>query len=85
MSTDTIKTIATYVIAILVILGGGLLLVLPSQVPPEQLLPFLTGIVGTVVGYVFSERSSASATASAVKLTGTPTSDGSTDNGTEGT
>jgi hypothetical protein len=61
MSSDTIKTTATYVIAGIVIIGGGVLLVVPSQVPSDQLLPFLTGIVGTVIGFVFSERSATSA------------------------
>lgn len=57
MSADSIRSLATYLIALVVIVGGGILLVVPSQVPPEQLLPFLTGVIGTVIGYVFSERS----------------------------
>ena len=61
MSADTIKTTATYVIAGIVIVGGGVLLVVPSQIPSNELLPFLTGIVGTVIGFVFSERSATSA------------------------
>lgn len=61
MSPDTIKTTATYAIAAIVIVGGGILLVIPSQIPSNELLPFLTGIVGTVIGFVFSERSATSA------------------------
>ncbi len=61
MSPDTIKTAATYLIAAVVIIGGGVLLVVPSQIPSNELLPFLTGIVGTVIGFVFSERSATSA------------------------
>jgi hypothetical protein len=58
---NTIKTAATYIIAGIVIVGGGILLVVPSQIPSNELLPFLTGIVGTVIGFVFSERSATSA------------------------
>ena len=61
MSPETIKTAATYLIAGIVIVGGGVLLVVPSQIPSNELLPFLTGIVGTVIGFVFSERSATSA------------------------
>lgn len=69
MSADTIKTTATYIIAGIVIIGGGVLLVVPSQVPSDQLLPFLTGIVGTVIGFVFSERSATSAVANQPTVT----------------
>jgi hypothetical protein len=69
MSTDTIKTTATYVIAGIVIVGGGIHLVVPSQIPSNELLPFLTGIVGTVIGFVFSERSATSAVANQPTIT----------------
>ena len=69
MSPETIKTTATYLIALVVIGGGGVLLVVPSQVPSNELLPFLTGIVGTVIGYVFSERSATSAIANQPTIT----------------
>ena len=59
MSDETIRTTFTYLIAILVIAGGGALLVIPSQVPSEQLLPFMTGIIGAVIAYVFQDRASA--------------------------
>lgn len=72
MKNDTLKTGFTYAIALVIIVGGGILLLVPSQVPPEQLLPFLTGIVGTVIGYVFGERTTATATATVERLTGTP-------------
>lgn len=71
MSADTLRTAATYLIALVVIVGGGLLLVIPSQVPSNELLPFLTGIVGTVIGYVFSERSVSSALANQPTITTT--------------
>jgi len=56
MSTEAAKTLLTYLIAAIVILGGGALLVIPTQVDPDQLLPFLTGTVGGVIAYVFADR-----------------------------
>jgi hypothetical protein len=62
MQTDTIRIVATYFIAVLVLVGSFILLVVPSQVPSEQLLPFLTGITGLVLGWAFQkEGASASA------------------------
>lgn len=58
MQTDTLRLAFTYIIALVIVLGGGILLVVPSQVPPEQLLPFMTGIVGTVIGFVFQREAS---------------------------
>jgi hypothetical protein len=60
LNVDAIRTIFTYAIGLVVIVGGGALLVIPSRIPPEQLLPFLTGTIGLVLGFVFQERSSAS-------------------------
>jgi len=65
MSPDTVKTTFTYVIALVVIVGGGLLLVIPTQLDPAVLLPFLTGVIGTVLGYVFGERTATSSAANA--------------------
>lgn len=56
---ELFKTVATYVIALVVLIGGGVLLIIPSQVPSEQLLPFLTGIVGAVVAYTFGQQQTA--------------------------
>lgn len=81
MQADTIRLAFTYLIALVVIVGGGVLLVVPSQVPPEQLLPFLTAMIGAVIAFVFN-RESANAqarsterafTAGAAALTPTPT------------
>lgn len=58
---ETVKTLMTYVVALVVILGGGVLLVVPSQVAPEQLLPFLTAMIGAVIAFVFGERQTHSA------------------------
>lgn len=57
MSADTIRLAATYLIAILVLLGSFVLLLFPSQVTSDQLLPFLTGIIGMVLGFVFNRES----------------------------
>lgn len=72
MSADTIKTTFTYIIALVIIIGGGLLLVIPTQLQPSELLPFLTGAIGVVLGYVFGERTASSASASAPTVTMTP-------------
>ena len=71
MSTDTVKTVFTYVIALVIIVGGGVLLVVPTQLDADTLLPFLTGAVGTTLGYVFGERTSATAAANQPTITAT--------------
>ena len=72
MASDTIKTTFTYTIALVVIVGGGALLVIPTQLDSTALLPFLTGVIGTTLGYVFGERAVASAAASQPTVTTTP-------------
>jgi hypothetical protein len=62
MSADTLRTVFTYLIALVVIVGGGALLIIPTQLEADTLLPFLTGAIGTTLGYVFGERATASAT-----------------------
>lgn len=54
---DIIKTLFTYTIALVVIIGGGLLLVIPTDVSHSELLPVLTSIIGAVITFVFQERS----------------------------
>lgn len=71
MNAETIKTTFTYVIALVIIVGGGALLVIPTQLQPSELLPFLTGVIGVVIGYVFGERAQASAAANAPTVTTT--------------
>ena len=69
MNNDTIRTVFTYVTALVVIVGGGLLVVIPTQLDPTTLLPFLTGAIGTVLGYVFGERTASSAIANQPTVT----------------
>ena len=60
MNADTIRILFTYVIAVLVLLGSFILLVIPSQVGAEGVIPFVTGIVGIVLGFVFNRESTTS-------------------------
>lgn len=69
MNNDTIRTVFTYVTALVVIVGGGALIVIPTQLEPNSLLPFLTGAIGTVLGFVFGERTAASAIANQPTVT----------------
>ena len=71
MSTETIKTVMTYLIALIVIVGGGALVIIPTQLEADTLLPFLTGAVGTVLGYVFGERTASSAASNQPTVTTT--------------
>lgn len=66
-----VRTIFTYLIALLVIAGGGALVIIPTQLEADTLLPFLTGAVGTVLGYVFGERASSSAVSNQPTVTTT--------------
>lgn len=58
MNADTIRLISTYIIAILTLVGCFILLIFPSQVGQEGLVPFVTGVVGVVLGFVFNRESS---------------------------
>jgi hypothetical protein len=71
MSSDTIRTVFTYTTALVVIVGGGVLVIIPTQLDPNTLLPFLTGAIGTVLGYVFGERTASSAVANQPTVTTT--------------
>ncbi|HET7128964.1 MAG TPA: hypothetical protein VFJ93_07810 [Gaiellaceae bacterium] len=57
MTADTIRMVGTYVIALLVLIGGFLLLLMPTQVPSEQIVPFVTGMFGAVIGWAFNKES----------------------------
>ena len=71
MTNDTLRTFFTYLIALVIIVGGGLLLIIPTQLTPSELLPFLTGVIGVVIGYVFGERTASSAVANQPTVTTT--------------
>lgn len=57
MTSDIIRQWGTYTIAVLVLIGSFVLLMFPSQTPSEQLLPFVTGVVGVVLGWAFNKES----------------------------
>lgn len=59
MKVELFKTVATYIIALVVLIGCGFLLIVPSRVPPQQLLPFVTAVTGAVVAYVFAQQQTA--------------------------
>lgn len=57
MQADTIRLLATYGIAILVLVGCFVLLFFPSQIEQTALVPFVTGTIGLVLGWVFNRES----------------------------
>ena len=68
MQTDTIKLIFTYVIAFVIIVGGGAMLFLTRLDPPESsanLQLVLAGFMGAAITFVFSAESSTRATRAA--------------------
>jgi hypothetical protein len=63
---ETIKTVFTYLFALVALVGSMLLLRFPPPgIPPEALLTFVVGITSASLGYVFGERSAASGAANA--------------------
>jgi len=56
-NADTIRLLFTYTIAAMVLIGCFVLLVIPSQVGAEGVVPFVTGIVGIVLGFLFNRES----------------------------
>ena len=73
MTVELVRTVFTFLIALLVIVGGFALLIIPTRVPPGDLLPFVTGVVGVVLGYVFSDRSASAGSARTLQALYTPT------------
>lgn len=57
MQADTLRLVATYGIAALVLLGCFVLLLIPTQIGADSLVPFITGTVGLVLGFVFNRES----------------------------
>jgi membrane-bound ClpP family serine protease len=60
VNADTIRLLFTYTIAAMVLIGCFVLLVIPSQVGAEGVVPFVTGIVGIVLGFLFNRESTTS-------------------------
>jgi hypothetical protein len=61
MSTDGYRLHYTYGIAVLCLLGGGLLVFMKlGEIPAEALLALITFVFGLVLGFVFNRESSAS-------------------------
>lgn len=55
-SIDTVRQIAPYFLAFVILVGSGLLLFTVDARRFEQLLPFVTAIDGAVVAYVFAKE-----------------------------
>ena len=63
----------TFILSLVVLIGGGLIIRFPPpDVDPAILIPFVTGAIGTVLGFVFSGRATAAGIASQPTVTTTP-------------
>lgn len=73
MQADNAKLIFTYVIAIIVVAGGGAMLYLirldPADSGSGQLALALTGFMGLALGFVFNREAATSATRAAQNST----------------
>lgn len=56
MRLETLKAVLTYLIALVVLVGTGILVVVPTTVSASELLPFLTAVCGAVIAYVFARE-----------------------------
>lgn len=68
MQADTLKLLFSYIVALLVIGGGGLMLFLIRLDPPEQvgsLSLAIVGFIGAAITFVFSSESATRATRAA--------------------
>lgn len=58
MNADTIRLHYTYLLAAVIIIGGGALIVLKlNEIPPEALIAFVSGAFGFVLGFIFNRES----------------------------
>jgi hypothetical protein len=57
VNADTIRLLATYGIATLILIGCFVLLLIPSQISGDSLVPFVSGIIGVVIGWAFNRES----------------------------
>jgi hypothetical protein len=77
---ENIKAIAPHLLALVVIVGGGILLVVHTQVSPDALLPFVTGMIGSVITWEFGQRQNVQTLEAASRLTSSALAAGSTTN-----
>ncbi len=62
MQSDTVKLLFTYLIAVLVIAGGGAMLYFTDD---QQLQLVLSGFIGSAITFVFSQETAKQATRAA--------------------
>ena len=81
MQTDNIKLVFTYLIALLVVLGGGVFLFLTlGQADAESTRLVIAGFMGSAITFVFGQESAKAATraAQASAASGAATATGAT-------
>lgn len=79
MQVETIKALFTYVIALLLIVGGGLFLFFYREADAGDVRLIVSGLMGAAVTFVFSAESSTRATKAAAAAT--EAANGPVDNG----
>jgi hypothetical protein len=65
MQADTVKLLFTYTIALVVIVGGGLMLYLSRDDPTATLSLVVAGFIGSAITFVFGQESATRATRAA--------------------
>jgi hypothetical protein len=66
MQSDTLKLLFTYLIALIVIVGGGAML---YYTPDDNLQLVVAGFIGSAITFVFSQESAKQATRAAQSST----------------
>lgn len=86
MQSDTLKLLATYAIAFIVIVGGGAMLYLTRLDPPESnsqnLSLLIAGFIGSAIAFVFNRESATQATRSAQSASSQGAAQATADTGT---
>lgn len=80
MQADTLKLLFTYILALIVVLGGGVMLFAIRLDPPESgsatLSLAIVGFIGLALGWAFNREAATQATraaqSSAAQATGSP-------------
>jgi hypothetical protein len=65
MTADTIKLLFTYLIALVVIVGGGAMLFLTKDEPASPTALVISGFIGSAITFVFGQESATRATRAA--------------------